>query len=251
MKLSISNIAWSKENDNIIFDNMKKFKFHGLEIAPTRIFNDPYSERYINVLDFKKIINSLGFELVSMQSLIFNRPDLVLFGDIHKREELKKYLYKAIDFANILGIKNLVFGSPKNRDGFNKNKDYNIAIDFFNKLGNYAILKKTTISLEPNPKKYGTNFINSTSEAYNFIMDVDNDGVKLQIDTGTMFINNESPGLIYNYFEKINHVHFSEDNLDCINKLNKDYYKEVIRILNDCGYDNYISIEMKKTDIKK
>ena len=82
-------------------------------------------------------------------------------------------------------------------------------------------------------------------------MEVDNIGVKLQIDTGAMFINNESPELIYNYFEKINHVHFSEDNLDCINKLNKDFYKEAIRILNDCGYDKYISIEMKKTDTKK
>ena len=43
MKLSISNIAWSTEHDNTMYQFLKDNGFDGLEIAPTRIFPEkPY-----------------------------------------------------------------------------------------------------------------------------------------------------------------------------------------------------------------
>ena len=46
MKLSISNIGWAKENDTSVYNLMKKYGFHGLEIAPTRIFTElPYDKK--------------------------------------------------------------------------------------------------------------------------------------------------------------------------------------------------------------
>ena len=38
MKLAISNIAWSEENDLSVYKLMNKYGYSGLEIAPTRIF---------------------------------------------------------------------------------------------------------------------------------------------------------------------------------------------------------------------
>ncbi|WP_455089435.1 sugar phosphate isomerase/epimerase family protein [Peptoanaerobacter stomatis] len=249
MKLSISNIAWESKFDKEVYSIMKENGFKGLEIAPTRVFDNPYDENLNNLLNFKNYIKIIDLELVSMQSLIFNRLDLKLFGLEQKREELKKYLFKAVDFASKLNIKNLVFGSPKNRNMFDKQKDYIIAINFFNELGNYALSQNTVISIEANPQKYGTNFLNTTKEAFNFVSDVNNLGIKLQIDTGTMFINKENLNSIYDYFKNINHVHLSEDNLNVISRSKKSFYKELINMLSNLGYDKYISIEMKKTDL--
>ena len=43
MNLSISNIAWSADMDEKVYNMMEDIGFTGLEIAPTRIFADcPY-----------------------------------------------------------------------------------------------------------------------------------------------------------------------------------------------------------------
>ena len=45
MKLSISNIAWAKEHDQRMHSFLKESNFSGLEIAPTRIFEEnPYDK---------------------------------------------------------------------------------------------------------------------------------------------------------------------------------------------------------------
>ena len=58
MKLSISNIGWSNENDVNVYELMKKYGYSGLEIAPTRIFPEaPYDklkEAGVWVENFKK-----------------------------------------------------------------------------------------------------------------------------------------------------------------------------------------------------
>ena len=44
MKLAISNIAWSKEYDEEMYEFLSKNGIEGLEIAPTRIFEkNPYT----------------------------------------------------------------------------------------------------------------------------------------------------------------------------------------------------------------
>ena len=43
MKLSISNIAWTKEQDEQVYSRMREYGYSALEIAPTRIFPEaPY-----------------------------------------------------------------------------------------------------------------------------------------------------------------------------------------------------------------
>ena len=37
MKLSISNIGWTAQNDNVMYELLAQKGFNGLEIAPTRI----------------------------------------------------------------------------------------------------------------------------------------------------------------------------------------------------------------------
>ena len=46
MKLSISNIGWDAKKDIGIYKLMQRYGYSGLEIAPTRVFEEkPYDKR--------------------------------------------------------------------------------------------------------------------------------------------------------------------------------------------------------------
>jgi sugar phosphate isomerase/epimerase len=245
MKLSISNIAWSKEHDQQMYSYLKEIGFDGLEIAPTRIFpKEPY-ERIEDAKSFAQaLLNRYNIYISSMQSILFGRSER-LFGIAEEREFLSDYTKKAIEFASAIGCKNLVFGSPKNRV-IDKEDDYHIAVDFFSELGEYALEKGTVLSIEPNPVIYGTNFINYTEQALQLVNRVNCNGFKVNIDMGTIIQSQESLSLIGENLDKINHIHISEPNLAFIEK--RQLHNELAGILIQKEYNRFVSIEMKKLD---
>lgn len=245
MKLAISNIAWGKENDNEIYDFIKENSYSAIEIAPTRIIEDsPYKN-----LDFaKEYANRLREEyklkICSMQSILYGKTER-LFGTNAERIALLDYTKEAIDFASVIECKNLVFGSPKNRVIENE-EQYEIAIDFFRELGEYALSKNTIISIEANPKIYSTNFINTTEEAFAIVKKVNSLGFQVNLDLGTMIENNENFNILRKNINLVNHTHISEPFLKEIKQ--RDLHKKFCSLLKELQYDNYISIEMQKLE---
>ena len=115
MKLAISNIAWTDEQDATMYEQMKRIGFEGLEIAPTRIFpQNPYDDLNRAGNWQQELKNKYGFCVPSMQSIWFGRQEKI-FGSDMEREQLVFYTKKAIDFAQVIGCRNLVFGCPRNR----------------------------------------------------------------------------------------------------------------------------------------
>lgn len=245
MKLSISNIAWDINNDDKVYDLMRQYGFIGLEIAPTRIINTskPYTAE--NTSNALEILTKTGFEIPSMQSILYGRNEK-LFGSNEERKILLDYLCQAVDYASIINCRNLVFGSPKNRIINDISKEYDTALDFFNKAGDYAISKNVIIAIEANPKIYGTNFINDTASAYRLVTDINHSNIKINYDLGTVIANNEDISEIENYFEHINHIHISEPYLEKIK--DRKIHSKLFEILKSNNYQKYISIEMKKQD---
>lgn len=245
MNLSISNIGWSKEEDIIIYDIMKKYNFSGIEIAPTRIFPENPYENLSNAKDWIKFIrDNYGFVISSMQSIWYGKTEK-LFGSEEERKILLNYTKKAIDFAQVIGCKNIVFGCPKNR---NRPKDIpdDIAVSFFKQIGEYALQHNTVVALEANPYIYGTNYINDTMSAFRLAENISSKGFLVNLDIGTMICNDENASLIYGKVDLINHVHISEPKLALI--LKRNIHKEIIEILKNEKYDKFISIEMAKQD---
>lgn len=141
MKLSISNIAWDASNDEKIYTMIKKYGFEGLEIAPTKIMGkNPYEKLEEAGIWKKEIQKKYNFKISSMQSIWFGRSEN-LFDSKEEEVFLIDYTKKAIDFANIIECKNLVFGSPKNRN-INDGKNSEDQIRIFEILGEYAHKKK-------------------------------------------------------------------------------------------------------------
>ena len=241
MKLSISNIAWTKENDAEIYELMQKKNFVGLEIAPTRIFpENPYAELE-KAVQWKKKLN---FEIPSMQSIWYGKTEKI-FGTQNEREILLDYTEKAINFAEVIGCKNLVFGCPKNRY-LPENADKTIGTDFFKKLAEYALKHNTVIGMEANPAIYNTNYINTTQDALNLISEVNSAGFKLNLDVGTIIENSESVEILRGKVHLINHVHISEPFLKPIQERN--IHVELAKLLQEEKYKNFISIEMAKVE---
>lgn len=243
MKLSISNIAWDSSKDVEVYKLMEKYKFKGLEIAPTRFFaNRPYE----CLSDAEKLAKHLktvyNLEVCSMQSILYGRYENI-FESIENQRTITHYLFKAIDFAAAISCNNLVFGSPKNRC-LAKDDDYEGAVFFFEALGEYALQKGTVMSIEANPSMYGTNFINYTKDAVELVKEVNSKGFKVNLDFGTIVANRESIEEIDNYMEYINHIHISEPGL--LPLFQREEHRELAFLLREKAYKGFISIEMKK-----
>ena len=250
MKISISNIAWSKENDNEMLEFLSNKGFDALEIAPTRIIEDsPYEHIEKSKCICEGIKQKYKLDISSMQSIWFGKTEKI-FESEDNRKKLINYSKKAIDFANVINCKNLVFGCPKNRIINNIEIDYNVAVDFFSEIGEYACSKNVYFSIEPNPVIYNTNFINTTNEAINFVKNINCSGIKINVDLGTIIYNNEDISILENNVNLINHVHISEPNLEYIEK--RKLHKDIVDLLKRNDYNKYISIEMKnKNNIDK
>ena len=245
MKLAISNIAWTKENDNEIYTFIRKNNYSAIEIAPTRVIErNPYNDLIIAKEYMKKLKEEYKLEICSMQSILFGKTER-LFGTCEERKSLMDYTKEAIDFANTIECKNLVFGSPKNRV-IDSEKEYYLAVDFFRELGNYALSKSTVLSIEANPKIYNTNFINTTEEAIDIVRKVNSVGFRVNLDLGTIIENNESFDIIKENMKLINHIHISEPHLKEIKQRN--LHQVLYYLLKESSYDKYISIEMQKLD---
>lgn len=248
-KLSISNIAWTNENDILVYEMMKAKGFSGIEIAPTRIFpENPYDKCGDAKVWADEIKSNYGFLVPYMQSIWYGRQEK-LFGTDEERVALLDYTKKAIVFAESIGCKNLVFGCPRNRN-MPEAADGQIAIAFFKEIGDYAYEHNTTIGMEPNPPIYNTNYINDTPAALELIEKVDSKGFRLNLDFGTMVENSEDVSVLKGKEHFINHVHISEPGLKEVKK--RTAHNDLAELLNSYGYKNYVSIEVgKQDDIKK
>lgn len=245
MNLSISNIAWELSDDRSMYEIMKKYKYAGLEIAPTRVLGEKPYDNLTNAQTWQKeLMVSYGFVVASMQSIWYGRQEK-LFGSEEERRILVDYTKKAIDFASAIGCKNLVFGCPRNRNNPN-GENREAAVSFFRELGDYAMEKGTVVGMEANPPIYNTNFINDTVSAFELIDEVGSEGFRLNLDVGTMIQNEENVDELCGRVKWINHVHISEPGLKMIE--NRALHKELAQLLNAEDYQGFVSIEMGKQD---
>lgn len=246
MKLAVSNIAWAAEQDAEVYRLMRDMGFTGLEIAPTRIFKEnPYEDLAAARMWKKGLSEEYGFQIPSLQSIWYGRTER-LFGTENEREILIEYTKHAVDFAEEIGCRNLVFGCPRNRQK-SEGADENIAVRFFREIGDYAALHNVVIAVEANPPIYNTNYINTTASAIELIETVNSPGFLLNLDIGTMIENHETPAILSGKEHLIHHVHISEPELKPV--LQRDLHKELYSLLTGIGYQGYVSIEMKKTGI--
>ena len=239
---TISNIAWAKSDDEEMYRFLRDEGIEGIEIAPTRLFpEDPYIHLR-EAMDFRRrLYEKYGLSISSLQSIWYGRKENI-WADENQREALMDYSKRAVEFANTLGCRNLVFGCPKNRN-VGENKDAEVELDFFRRLGEVAISFDTVFAIEANPVIYGTNYLNSTDEAYQLIKRITSDGIRLNYDLGTVKYNQERVETIVEMCGYINHVHISEPGLSVIHF--DESQDRLFTGLAVGNYRRYVSLEIK------
>lgn len=247
MKLCVSNIAWEQTQDDEIYGKLCKMGYEGLEIAPTRIFpKRPYESLKAATEWAKRIYELYGLRIPSIQSIWFRRSER-LFGTCKERENLTDYTKKAIEFATAVGAENLVFGCPSNRDGYKgKRENYEIALRFFEEVGEFAADCGTCIGIEANPEIYHTDFLNRTTEAVSFVRTVNRKGVRLNLDTAALIYYEEEDGIIEEAAVLASHVQISEPGMVRISQ--RKLHKKLRGCLDKAEYEGYISLEMSSKE---
>jgi len=243
IKLSISNIAWGVEYDAEMYQFLHDAGYQGLEIAPTRIFPENPYDKLSEAKDWvAQLKENYGLEIPSMQSIWYGHNEKI-FGTNEERKVLIDYTKKAVDFAETIECRNLVFGNPRNRDTDDIPRNYPIAIDFFREIGDYAAEHNTTIAIEANPPIYNTRFINKTEQAVEIAYKCNCEGIKVNVDLGTIIYNKEDINYLKQIPGYINHIHISEPKLALIEKTK--LHHELYKILIGMDYSHYVSIEMR------
>lgn len=247
MRLAVSNIAWTDDVHSEVLSVLSKHGAHGVEVAPTRLW--PGWE-HMSVKDADRIrlaFASKGLQIPAMQSLLFGMPHLNVFGDEPNRFELLSHLDRLFPIARALGVRVLVFGSPRNRDrtGLSDTQAFSQAIEFFRCAAQKAYKEGVSLCIEPNPPQYGANFITGWKDALRLVESVDAKGFGLHLDTGCISMNGDSPAEAVRACGKaICHFHISEAQLADFSDPQVDHLSAA-RALLDIGYSGWVSIEMR------
>ncbi|CAI8753030.1 sugar phosphate isomerase/epimerase family protein [Methylocaldum szegediense] len=216
MRLAISNIAWDISEDLAVAQLLNKFGVDAIDVAPGKYFANPAETKDEDIAKVKQWWADHGIEITGMQALLFGTTGLNVFGDNKSQQAMLDHLRAVCRIGAGLGATRLVFGSPKNRDrsGLGDAQALEQAVKFFLRLGDAAQEHGVIVCLEPNPTRYGANFMTNSVETAQVVTAVGHSAIRMQFDTGSLTINGESPkAVLKNCAGLIGHVHASEPDL--------------------------------------
>ena len=249
MRLAISNIAWDISEDASVADLLGKFGVDAVDVAPGKYFPDPASAKDEDIAKVRRWWADHGIEITGMQALLFGTTGHNVFGESKSQEAMLDHLRAVCRIGAGLGAARLVFGSPKNRDrtGLSDAQALEQAVSFFRRLGNTAQEHGVIVCLEPNPTRYGANFMTTSAETALVVAAVGHEAIRMQFDTGALTINGESPEAVLKHsYRFIGHVHASEPDLVPLGDGGTDH-QLMHKALSQRLPEHLVSIEMVAT----
>ena len=249
MRLAISNIAWDIAEDTSVAQLLGSFGVDAIDVAPGKYFPDPPNVKDEDIKNVKQWWADHGIEITGMQALLFGTTGLNVFGDSTSQKSMLEHLRAICGIGAGLGATRLVFGSPKNRDrtGLSDAEALKQAVSFFRCLGNTAQEHGVIVCLEPNPIRYGANFMTTSRETANVVAAVGHGAIQMQFDTGALTVNRESPeDVLETSAEMIGHIHVSEPDLAPLGD-GETEHQLMHKVLQQYLPDHVVSIEMITT----
>jgi sugar phosphate isomerase/epimerase len=249
MQLSLSNIAWSLEENDAIVEIMHHHGISGVDFALSKVLKDPLTATDAEITTAAAYWTNNNIHIAGAQSIHFGHPELQLFGSETERQQMIDFTNQMIVVAAKLGVSAIVFGSPKNRvrGDIELAAATEIAIDAFRQMGAVAVANNTCIVIEPNAADYGCDFIRTAEEGLSFVKAVNHPGVRLHLDTGSMAMMKEDMHkAIHNSIEYLQHFHVAEPQLGPVGASDtEDKHRIAAAALRDAGYKNWVTVEMR------
>jgi D-psicose/D-tagatose/L-ribulose 3-epimerase len=250
MKLAASNIAWPEEADAAAFEFLAKNGVEGIEVAPTRIWPHWQGIDAAEVAEFRRRLNAAGLAVSSLQAILFQKPELQLFGSGEVRQAMFEHLCLCADLAVGLGAQCLVFGGPKNRDrgALSAEEAFGIAAEFFAKVSEYYAGMGVCLGFEANPSEYGCNFATESRTAARLVRAVGSPGFRLHLDTACLQLAGEPVvEAIAENSDILRHFHASEPFLGAFADP-KAEHASAARALREAHYEGWVALEMRSAE---
>ncbi len=249
MKLAFSNVAWAADEDHEVLGLLRAHQVQGIEVAPTRLWPGWDGATPEAATAFASAMQTAGFQTPSVQSLLFGRPDLQVFGAAQQQSDLIAHLARVARLAAAMQAKVLVFGSPKNRDrgDLTPAQAMQHAIHFFRQVGQVCADAGVTLAIEANPSYYNCNFVTCWQEAEELVRACNHPGIGLHLDTACTLLAGDDPvAAVPQVADILVHVHVSEPDLGPFDSPRTDHAAvgDALRAVN---YVGWCSVEMRRT----
>lgn len=242
MKLSISNLAFGQLPIEAIIPELEIHQINGLEFAPTKQWPEFPKTDFNKLKNFRSMLNHYGIQISAFQSLFYGLPHLQVLNK-NDWPEILNHLKRIIGVASELDVKILVLGAPRNRLRINvspKNADQ-IFSEFINLIEPFLQDSQILMTLEPNPNKYGADYLTTYYEVVKSARELNSPWVKAQMDTGCMLINQESLSDAF-HLHKPAHLHVSSGN---INEFPIDLdHKHLTELIKSSDYKGWVVLEI-------
>lgn len=252
MELSVSSIAWHPDEELEIAEKLKHLGVHNVELAPTKIWDDPTKA---TLEQAKKVVEWWrGYDIVvvAFQSMLFSRPDLKMFEDEDTRQKCLQYLKDFTVLAGWMGVKKMVFGSPKNRQRGDMSYDqaFIIATDFFKEIAQTAEENGVIFCVEPNAPQYNCDFVTTAKEGAELVKAVNHPGFGLHLDTACMALaGDDLAESIAGNARLLQHFHISSPMLEQVEDRDDVKHADAASTLKNVNYDKIVSIEMRPGEV--
>ncbi|WP_282254707.1 TIM barrel protein [Stenotrophomonas sp. PS02299] len=246
MSISISNIAWNPDEDDAVGRLLADLGVRHIDVAPSKYFPVFAEASDAAVAKVRRFWEALGIDIIGMQSLLFGTEGLNVFASVDVQLRLLEHLRHVFRIGSSLGATRAVFGSPRNRDrgSLPLQRANEAGAAFFHRVGEAARLEGITLCLEPNPECYGANFMTHTEATAEVVRLTGHSHVRMQFDTGSIFINGEEPAqLLQRHADIIGHVHLSEPGLAPLGTRDTNHAEMAILLRRHMG-DIPLTIEM-------
>jgi len=245
MNISISNILWPKGFDRLeeFFYELSRQNIVGVELALNCFWTEPIETSRNDILFLKNLLNRYHLKLVSIHSLTFTRPDLELFRDSAKLNELEDYLFRCIDLARQLDCSNLVFGSPKTRNtyGMSKQNLDEIFLKFITKINDYS--EGIFFNIEPLSIHF-CSYLNRFMECVELLENQDLKWIGIQLDIRSIIESDENIQQILKQHNYIHHAHTGNPGMNVLGGLYEKEHRLIASELKKVKYSKYLTAEI-------
>lgn len=249
MKYAVSNIALPAYQHTSELGRLQALGLQGLEIAPSRIWEDTWSGLTAGQISaYRRQIETAGLEVVGLHSLLFDQPELELFGSAAGHDDLLAFFVHLSEVCRDLGGKSLIWGGGRRRGEVTNADAESRTIDFFDSLADRIDSHGTCYCIEPlGPTD--TDFIHSVFDSKRIVDAVDRPSLKIQIDAKALAANNE---LTLEPFVEAGvdlvHYHANEPGFEILGASGAVDHAAAGAYLRTVGYAGYVSIEQKQID---
>jgi sugar phosphate isomerase/epimerase len=239
VKIAVSNIAWNYSDTDDILKILNRYHIKNLEVALTKTASWKELDKHVETMLAKQC------KYVSCQSILFDTGI-----NIYEAPEAFVEHYRLVSsVCKKIGVKTVVFGSPKQRHTLGKPTSF--IIPYFKQIAQISRDNNLLFCIEPNATEYGCTWLTDISKVIEFLKELNEDTVRLNFDTGNFIMEKDKlEALIINRFY-IGNVQVSNRFLKPFSEIDTndfDTFKDLITIMLMSGYNGTISLEMRESN---